>query len=251
MVLKKWHELPPDMRNEQVRPYYAALRKRRWSLLGKRLFDVAVSIGLLSILSPAVLAISIWIKWDSKGPVFFRQVRVTQYGKKFKIFKFRTMVKDAEKMGSQVTTKNDTRVTKAGAFLRKYRMDELPQLLNILRGDMTLVGTRPEVEKYVACYSEEMMATLLLPAGVTSEASILYKDEEVLLAKAADVDQTYMETILPRKMKLNLLSLKKFSFFGEIKILAHTGLAVFFRKRKAQISTIDWIVKEKTHEENM
>lgn len=251
MVLKKWHELPPNMRNEQVKPYYAALWKRRWSLLGKRLFDLAASIGLLFLLSPVVLAISIWIKWDSKGPVFFRQVRVTRYGKRFKIFKFRTMVNHAENMGSQVTTLNDSRVTKAGAFLRRYRIDELPQLLNILRGDMTLVGTRPEVEKYVACYSEEMMATLLLPAGVTSEASILYKDEEILLAKAADIDQTYIKTILPGKMKFNLLSLKKFSFFGEIKILFQTGLAVFLRKRRTQYSTIDWNVREKNHEGNM
>ena len=178
------------------------------------------------ILSPVFLAVSIWIKLDSKGPVFFRQVRVTTYGKQFRIFKFRTMCENAEKKGSLVTVGNDSRITKVGEKIRHCRLDEIPQLLNVLAGDMTFVGTRPEVVKYVNAYSDEMYATLLLPAGITSVASIQYKDEDEILSKAKDPDDAYIHEVLPGKMKYNLASIENFSFLNEIKTMANTLKAV-------------------------
>ena len=224
--MKKWEDLPPDMQVPEVRTYYDILKRHTGSLILKRIFDIIVASLLLIVLSPVLLVLSILIKTDSKGPVFFRQVRVTRYGKTFRIFKFRTMVNNADKIGTQVTTKGDARVTKIGKKLRGCRLDELPQLLNILTGDMTFIGTRPEVEKYVTHYTNEMKATLLLPAGVTSLASIEYKDEEKLLESADDADQVYIETILPEKMKYNLESIKKFSFIQDIKTMAATVIAV-------------------------
>jgi len=226
MLAKRWDKLPADMQKDEVRPYYELLRKKVGALLIKRLFDIVMSIVLLIILTPVFLIVSICIKADSKGPVFYRQERVTQYGKLFKIFKFRTMVQNADKMGSLVTINNDTRVTKIGKSLRKYRLDEIPQLLNILTGDMTFVGTRPEVPKYVAHYTDEMKATLLLPAGVTSRTSILHKNEEYLISSDTNVDKVYIELILPRKMKYNLQAIKSFSFCGEIATLLQTISAV-------------------------
>ncbi|MGI6713431.1 MAG: sugar transferase [Bacillota bacterium] len=226
MVLKSWDDLPENMKNESVRMYYEILEKKRTSFIMKRLFDFFVAIITLVILLPLFLLISIAIKIDSKGPVMFKQVRVTQYGKQFKIFKFRTMVNNAEKIGSQVTTKNDGRVTRVGRLLRKFRLDEIPQLLNIITGDMTFVGTRPEVLKYVEKYSEEMMATLLLPAGVTSEASIQYKDEKLLLADADNVEEIYVSKVLPEKMRYNLRSIASLSFFGDIKTMVRTLITV-------------------------
>ena len=231
MVLKSWDDLPENMKNDSVRMYYEILEKKCTSLIMKRLFDFFVAIITLVILLPLFLLISIAIKIDSKGPVMFKQVRVTQYGKQFKIFKFRTMVNNAEKIGTQVTTKNDGRVTRVGRLLRKFRLDEIPQLLNIITGDMTFVGTRPEVLKYVEKYSEEMMATLLLPAGVTSEASIQYKDEELLLANADNADETYVKKVLPEKMRYNLRSIESFSFFSDIKTMFRTVLAVAQKDR--------------------
>ena len=166
--------------------------------------------------------LSLWIKLDSKGGVFFRQVRVTKYGKEFRIFKFRTMVNNAPSLGSAVTVKNDARITRVGHFIRKCRLDEIPQLLNVLTGDMTFVGTRPEVKKYVDAYSNEMMATLLMPAGITSIASIKFKDEEKLLDGASDVDKTYIDVVLPQKMKYNLEYIKDFSFIKDIIICVNT-----------------------------
>ncbi|MGW5891931.1 sugar transferase, partial [Priestia megaterium] len=177
-MLKRWVDLPENMKNEDVKKYHEILYKKRPSLLIKRIFDLVASCIILILLSPIFLIIGTVIRIDSRGPVIFRQSRVTQYGKEFSIFKFRTMVNNAEKLGTQVTTSNDNRITRSGKFLRKYRLDELPQLINILLGDMSFVGTRPEVNKYVEQYTEEMMATLLLPAGVTSKASIFYRDEE-------------------------------------------------------------------------
>ena len=176
----RWDELPQNMQVEEVKKYYDILQRHKVSLILKRLFDIIVAGVLLVLLSPLLLILAICIKLNSKGPVFFRQVRVTTYGKPFRIFKFRTMVNNADKIGTQVTTKDDARITKVGKALRGCRLDELPQLLNILSGDMTFVGTRPEVEKYVAHYTDEMKATLLLPAGVTSRASIEYKDEDTV-----------------------------------------------------------------------
>lgn len=226
MILKKWDDLSPIMKNDEVRKYYDILNNKKISLVLKRIFDLIISIVILIVLLPVFLIISIAIKVDSNGPVMFRQVRVTRYGKQFRIFKFRTMVKNADKIGAQITTQNDIRVTRIGKVLRKLRLDEIPQLLNVITGDMTLVGTRPEVVKYVDRYSNEMMATLLLPAGVTSEASIQYKDEELLLKNAEDVDHTYIYEILPQKMEYNLKSIEKFSFFYDVKIMFRTVIAV-------------------------
>ncbi|SMP62381.1 Sugar transferase involved in LPS biosynthesis (colanic, teichoic acid) [Sphaerochaeta associata] len=226
MLVKRWDKLPIDMQNDAVRPYYEILRKKAVSLLVKRLFDIVMSIVLLVVLSPVFLIVSLFIKADSKGPVFYRQERVTQYGKRFKIFKFRTMVVNADKIGSLVTINNDPRVTKIGKKLRKYRLDEIPQLLNIFTGDMTFVGTRPEVPKYVACYTDEMKATLLLPAGVTSKASIEYKNEEKILKEAENTDEVYVERILGEKMRINIESIRSFSFFSDMVLLLRTCLAV-------------------------
>ena len=156
----------------------------------------------------------------------YRQTRVTTYGREFRIFKFRSMVQNADKKGSQVTTKCDGRITRIGRILRKYRLDELPQLLNILNGDMSFVGTRPEVVKYVRHYTSEMRATLLLPAGVTSMTSIEYKDEEKLLESVEDADDIYIHQILPEKMKYNLKALEKFNFLEDLKTMFRTVLAV-------------------------
>ena len=226
MILRSWDKLPEYMRNDKVKPYYELLKKRTGSLIIKRIFDIVMSLLLLMILSPVFLVVSIWIKLDSKGPVFFRQVRVTTYGKQFRIFKFRTMCENAEKKGSLVTVGNDSRITKVGEKIRHCRLDEIPQLLNVLAGDMTFVGTRPEVVKYVNAYSDEMYATLLLPAGITSVASIQYKDEDEILSKAKDPDDAYIHEVLPDKMKYNLASIENFSFLNEIKIMANTLKAV-------------------------
>ena len=224
--MKKWSELPQNMQSDAVREYYDILNSKTASLILKRLFDIIVSSVLIVICSPIMLILAICIKIDSKGPVMFRQRRVTTYNRVFRIFKFRTMVNDAEKKGTQVTTNNDPRVTKVGKLIRGCRLDELPQLFNVFLGDMTFVGTRPEVEKYVAAYTDEMMATLLLPAGITSVASIKYKDEEQLLEAAENTDEVYINEVLPEKMKYNLEALKNFSFFGDIKIMFQTVFAV-------------------------
>lgn len=220
--MKKWEDLPEDMQVPEVRKYYDILKRHRVSLLIKRVFDIIVAGLLIVVLSPVMIILSIMIKADSKGPVFFRQVRVTRYGKPFRIFKFRTMVDHADEIGTQVTTKGDARVTKIGKRLRGCRLDELPQLFNILTGDMTFVGTRPEVPKYVEHYTNVMKATLLLPAGVTSMTSIEYKDEERLLESADDADDVYIKTILPEKMKYNLLAIERFSIAEDILIMIET-----------------------------
>lgn len=230
MRLIKWEKLPKEMQTEEVRKYYDILSKRKFSLFLKRLFDIVVSFVMLLILSPVFLVLAIAIKIDSKGPVFFRQERITQYGKKFRIFKFRSMVTNAPKLGSQVTVKNDTRITRVGKIIRKCRLDEISQLIDVLRGTMTFVGTRPEVEKYVKEYTPEMWATMLLPAGVTSECSILYKDEDDLLENAEDVDKTYVKEVLPGKMYYNLKGIERFGFFRDIRIMFMTVFAILGRK---------------------
>ncbi|MGO5155131.1 sugar transferase [Ligilactobacillus ruminis] len=225
-MLREWNQLPEYMQTDAVRPYYDQLKKKEFSLFLKRIFDIVVSLVLIVFLSPLLLVLSILIVLDSKGGVFYRQERVTQYGRKFRIFKFRTMVADADKIGTQVTVSNDSRITRVGSVIRKYRLDEIPQLFNILLGDMSLVGTRPESTHYVKYYAPEMFATLLLPAGVTSEASIMYKDESDLLDKADDVDKVYIEKVLPGKMRYNLESISNFSFIKEIGTMVKTVLAV-------------------------
>lgn len=226
MIQKKWQDLPNYMKNEEVKQYYDILNNKTVSLAAKRLFDFVLSFIMMIIFLPVFLIIAVVIKMDSRGPVMFRQVRVTQYGRKFRIFKFRTMVDKADKIGTQLTTNNDSRVTRVGVFLRKSRLDELPQLFNIILGDMSLVGTRPEVVKYVKEYTDEMMATLLLPAGVTSEASIRYKDEQKLLDNVDNIDDVYINKVLPEKMKYNLQSLKKYSFMQDVITIIKTMLAV-------------------------
>lgn len=225
-MLKKWEDLPEFMQTKEVREYYDILAKKGFSLRVKRCFDVVVSLIMIIVLLPVLAIISLLIAADSKGGVLFCQERVTQYGRRFKIFKFRTMVKGADKIGSQVTVDNDMRITKVGGVLRKYRLDELPQLFNILLGDMSFVGTRPEVPKYVEKYTPKMIATLLMPAGVTSTASIKYKDEAELLETADDVDMVYIKKVLPQKMKYNLYDIRKFSAAEDIFTMIDTVIAV-------------------------
>lgn len=226
MLLKSWDSLPEYMKSEEVREYYEILRHKKLSLVFKRFFDIIVSFTMLIILSPVFIILAIAIKIDSPGPVFYRQERVTQYGKTFRIFKFRSMVNNADKEGSLVTVGEDARITRVGKVIRKFRLDEISQLIDIFRGTMTFVGTRPEVPKYVASYTPEMMATLLLPAGVTSLASIEFKDEAELLENADDVDEVYLSEILPKKMQFNLKGLRTFSLFSEISLMIKTVIAV-------------------------
>ena len=224
--MKKWNELPKVMQNDKVKYYYDILLKHEKELKLKRAFDIICSLSMIIILSPVLIVLSVMIKLDSKGPVLFKQIRVTTYGRKFKIWKFRTMVNNADKLGTQVTTKGDGRITRMGHLLRKVRLDELPQLFNVLKGDMTFVGTRPEVPKYTAHYTEEMMATFLLPAGVTSRTSIEYKDEEKLLENAENADEVYINEVLPAKMVYNLREIEKFSFLRDISTMIKTVIAV-------------------------
>lgn len=214
------------MKNEEVKKYYDILNKRSGALILKRTFDIIVSSILLIFLLPFLLIIALIIKIDSPGKVIFAQERVTRYGKKFKVLKFRTMVENAEKLGAKVTKDNDPRITRAGKWLRKLRADEFPQVFNILSGELSFVGVRPEVTKYVKEYSPEMYATLLLPAGVTSMTSILYKNEAELLKNADDPDKVYVNEILPEKMKYNLEYIKNFGFWYDIKIMIKTVFAV-------------------------
>lgn len=224
--MKKWEELPKFMQCDEVKEYYDILSKKKLSLRLKRAFDIVAATCILIITAIPMIIIAIKIATESKGGVFYRQERVTTYGKKFKIHKFRTMVANADQIGSAVTVSGDNRITPTGAFLRKYRLDELPQVFDVLSGNMSFVGTRPEVTKYVKKYTKEMRATLLLPAGITSEASIRYKDEAELLDAADDVDKVYIEQVLPGKMKYNLESIRRFSFFGEIATMFRTVFAV-------------------------
>ena len=226
MMLLKWEDLPPKMQNDEVRPYYEILAKKRVSLFCKRVFDIFVSTALILLLSPLLLALAIAIKLDSKGTVFYRQTRITQYGKRFRIFKLRTMIQNADRNGASVTLQNDARITRVGGFIRKTRLDEIPQLFNVFLGEMTFVGVRPEIEKYVEIYTPEMMATLLLPAGVTSLASIRYKDEASKLFGEECADEVYVSEILPSKMDCNLRSIKEFGFWRDVKIMLMTVLAV-------------------------
>lgn len=225
-MLRTWEELPEWMKCQEVREYYEILDKRRPSLILKRIFDIVVALILLVLLAVPMMIIAVMIKCDSKGPVFYRQERVTSYGNKFHIHKFRTMVNGADRMGTEVTMVNDRRITRIGAKLRNLRIDEIPQILDVLCGNMSFVGTRPETVKYVDSYTKEMRATLLLPAGITSEACIRYKDEARLLEDTEDVDRQYIEYVLPRKMKYNLESIREFSFFREIETMFRTVFAV-------------------------
>lgn len=226
-MLKKWDDLPDFMKCDEVKEYYKIIEKRKVSLFLKRAFDLVAGLLMFIILAIPMAVLAIWIKLDSPGPVFYRQERITTYGKRFKIHKFRTMVANADKIGTAVTVGNDSRITTVGARLRDHRLDEFPQVFDILSGNMSFVGTRPEAVKYVKQYKPEYMATLLLPAGITSEASIRYKDEAELLDAADDVDRVYVENVLPGKMKYNLEAIRNFSFIGEIVTMFRTVFAVF------------------------
>lgn len=230
-MLRKWADLPDFMKIPEVSPYWEKLNKKRGQLTLKRIFDIFFALLLLMILFVPMIIIALWIKADSRGPVLFRQDRITSYGEHFRILKFRTMVCDAERVGTAVTINNDKRITKAGKLLRRFRMDELPQLINVLQGTMSFVGTRPEAVKYVEKYPPEYYATLLLPAGITSEASIRFKDEERYLVNAEDADRVYMEVVLPQKMKWNLESIREFRIMREIKTMLRTVFAVFRKER--------------------
>lgn len=222
MEFRDWDDIPEFMRNDSVKKYYEILRRKQFSLKVKRSFDIVASLVLIILLSPVFLFLTVWIKFDSQGPVYYKQERITQYGRKFYIFKFRTMVANADKIGTLVTVQEDPRITKAGSKIRKLRLDELPQLFNIAAGDMSFVGTRPEVPRYVDEYSDEMKATLLLPAGVTSEASIKYKDEDELLKDAENVDEIYIQKVLPEKMRWNLKAIRRFRLYGELGTMVRT-----------------------------
>lgn len=222
MWLRNWDDLPVFMKTDEVRPYYEVLRKKRFQLIFKRVFDVICSFLLIVLLSPIMVIVSVWIKTDSEGPVFYKQKRITQYGREFYIYKFRTMIDNADKIGTLVTLDNDSRITKVGLKIRKCRLDEIPQLLNVLKGDMSFVGTRPEVQKYVSLYTKEMYATLLLPAGITSLASIEFKNENIYLENTDNPDNIYVNIVLPKKMQFNLMSLRRFSIYGDIKLCFKT-----------------------------
>jgi len=226
MILRRWEELPKFMRTPEVRPYWEILNKKRWQLVLKRAFDLVIGLIVLIVVAIPMVVIAVAIKLDSRGPVFYRQERVTTYGKRFKIHKFRTMVHNADKIGTAVTISNDHRITKVGAKLRNLRLDELPQVLDVISGDMSFVGTRPEVVKYVKAYKPEFYATLLMPAGITSEASIRYKDEYELLSAADNVNKTYIKKVLPAKMVWNLESVRRFRFLREILTMFRTVFAV-------------------------
>ena len=213
------------MQTEEVKKYYGILSSKKGYLIAKRIFDFTLSLVMSLVFLPFIVLVGIMIKIDSPGKVFFLQKRVTTNGKVFKIFKFRTMKENSEKL-SGVTVDNDPRITKLGKYLRKFRIDEIPQIFNILTGDLSFVGARPESVKYVKEYSPEMYATLLMPAGVTSPASILFKDEAELLKGAKNPDETYVKDILPKKMAYNLEYIKNCSLLYDIKVMFKTVIAV-------------------------
>lgn len=236
MILGEWKDIPDFIKNKEIKKYCDILKRKKIQLFFKRIIDIVLSALLLISLFPIFIILSIAIKCESKGPIFYRQERITKYGKTFRIFKFRTMIQNADKTGDLVTIKNDNRITKIGKLIRKCRLDELPQLINILIGDMSFVGTRPEVKKYVDKYTDEMKATLLMPAGVTSIASIKYKDEDDIISKyllnGENIDDIYINRVLPEKMKYNLEYIKTFNIFKDIYICLNTITAIVKRKTK-------------------
>ena len=227
MLLMKWEELPDYMQNAEVRRYYEILQNKKASLLAKRALDLVISVILIILLILPMCVIAAVVKAGSPGKILFRQDRVTTNGRIFRILKFRTMVEGAENLGGQITETDDRRITKNGKFLRKYRLDELPQIFNVFTGAMSLVGTRPEVPKYVKKYTPEMYATLLMPAGVTSYASTHFRDEDELFRDPATVEKNYMEVVLPEKMVQNLKYIEEFSFLYDLKIMVRTVADVF------------------------
>lgn len=226
MIIPDWNLLPPDLQLPQVRPYYDFLKTKQVQLVIKRCFDVVLSLILIILLLPVFVFVAWKIHKEDGGEVFFRQHRVTALCKQFEILKFRTMTQDAQQKGPQLTLQNDQRITTVGKRIRRLRLDEIPQLFNVLRGDMSFVGPRPEVPRFVEHYTPEMMATLLMPAGITSEASIAFKDEDVLLSKTSDPDEAYIRVILPEKMKHNLQALYHINLYNDLKTMIKTVFAV-------------------------
>ncbi|MDO4899159.1 sugar transferase [Actinomyces sp.] len=229
-TMPPWHELPQDMQDEAVRPYYEYLVSRERDLRMKRLLDLVGAGTLIVLLGWLFVILPVVIKLDSPGPIFFRQVRVTQFGKEFQIHKFRTMFDRQSASAFQVTVNDDPRITRVGSLMRRYRIDEIGQLIDIMQGNMTFVGTRPEVPEYVREYTPEMKATLLLPAGVTSTASIVFRDEAQLLTSVDDVRRTYIDKILPAKMRYNLDDIRNFSVARDMRIVVETIRAVFWSR---------------------
>jgi lipopolysaccharide/colanic/teichoic acid biosynthesis glycosyltransferase len=198
------------------------LQQKRLQLILKRIFDIVVSFVGLVILSPLFLILAIAIARDSKGPVFFKQTRVGRNGVPFKIYKFRTMVEDAEARGMQLTVGDDSRITNVGTFLRKTKIDELPQLINVFKGEMSFVGPRPEVPKYVGLYTEDQRQVLMVRPGITDLASIEYRNESELLATADNPEKVYIEEVMPRKIELNKKYIENISLCGDIRIIFKT-----------------------------
>ena len=230
MILLPFKELPREFQCDEVKKYYDILDKKRFSLFLKRVMDILLSLIMIVLLLLPMAVIAIIIKLTSKGPVLYKQVRVTTNNKRFKIWKFRTMTVGADQQGALVTSAHDNRVTGIGKTLRKFRLDELPQAFHVLSGKMSFVGTRPEVPKYVDRYTPEMMATLLMPAGITSLASIRYKDEAVIIGDVSDpdeVDRIYVEKVLPEKMKYNLEYIDRFGIRSDIRLMLSTVKNVF------------------------
>ena len=221
MRMIPFSQLPLNMQTEEVKPYYDILKSKTRSLLFKRVLDFIVAFMLFFILLLPMIVIGLIIMFSSKGPVIYKQVRVTTFGREFRIWKFRTMKDGADSLG-ELTVSDDDRITGIGRFLRKYRLDELPQIFHVLSGKMSIVGTRPEVPVYVREYTPEMMATLLMPAGVTSLASIKFKDEAEMLENCDDANSVYINDILPKKMEYNLEYLKDFSFRRDVKLILKT-----------------------------
>ncbi len=188
----------------------------------KRLFDIICSLFGLAVLSPLLLLTALWVKLDSNGPVFYRQLRVGQYGKEFHILKFRSMYVDSDKHGLITVGGRDPRVTHAGYYIRKYKLDELPQLINVLIGDMSFVGPRPEVRKYVDLYTPDQRHVLDVRPGITDAASIKYRNENDLLATASDPDRYYTEVIMPDKLRINLEYVAHHSVWGDIQLICQT-----------------------------
>lgn len=226
--MRAWDDLPPEFKTDAVEPYYRQLKKKALTRAVKRFADLVLALVLFIVLFPVNLVVGIIVKTTSKGPVFYRQTRIGRYNREFRIFKFRTMVENAEQLGTQITVgERDPRITGVGHFLRRTRLDEFPQLLNVILGDMSLVGTRPEVRRYVDEYSPEMYATLLLAPGISSITSLRYRNESVLLEGQEDPEAYYINQILPDKMKVNLEYLENLSVLLDIKILVQTALAIF------------------------
>ncbi|MFZ2538112.1 MAG: sugar transferase [Oscillospiraceae bacterium] len=227
MNISKFEQLPKKMQNVAVKQYYDIVKTKQTTLTVKHIIDVLICGIIFIITLPFFITFSVLIKLTSTGPVLFKQERIGKDLKTFHILKFRTMVKDADKKGIQLTTGNDSRITPFGKFLRGINMDEMPQLINVIKGDMSIIGTRPEVKRYVDVYTDEMLATLLIKPGMVSLASVKYKNENDMLTLASNPEQVYIDDILPDKMKYNLEYLSCLSLKKDFLILGKTIACVF------------------------